>query len=204
MNDRERCRKADDLALLAAAIGSTLTQRDTEGRTVIDRIRDAMAGQPGAQALQSDRTTGFTTVSDEDGFPVPSVSDPTGEAAIRFDRARHDLRQLDRLLQQAHRAVDDIRRLVHTYTPRPATECERRQVEQDNDPGCQSCSRTEVTRGVARWEPVWKANRNPGGVLTNPLDLCAWCYRWVETVGRLPTPDELALHHSGKRVKRPA
>lgn len=203
MSDHDRCRRADDLAELASRIAVHLVAVDIEGRTVVNRIREAMLGQPKAQHLEADRTTGHTTVVDDQGMPMPAVSDPTGEAAIRPDKAAMHLREVDDKLRAAHAAVSRVVTLLALYTPRPATDGEQRSLELDNDPGCESCSRTESSRGVKRWEPVWKRG-NPGGVLRDTAGLCAWCYTWTKDTGRLPSMDELALHHSGNIVKRPA
>jgi len=199
--DHERQRRADDLAELATRIAVALTTLDGQGRTVVNRMREAMAGQPRAQSLEGDRTTGFTTTVDEDGFPVPAVSDPTGEAGIRIDHAHRSLVDLDRQLRAAHMAADRIVRILDTFTPRPATSYEQRQLRMDNEPGCWSCAHVEVVRGVPRWEPVWRTG-NPGGVLAEPRALCHWCWRFAVDFGRLPTKTELDSHHAGKRLKR--
>jgi len=188
--DRQRVRLADDLAELTARIAVHIVTVDRDGRTVVNRMREAMNGQPRAQNLEGDRTTGHTTVTDDQGWPMPSVSDPTGEAALRPDRAYRDLVELDKQLGRAHAAVEHALRILSAHTPRPSTEAERRKVEVGNTPGCESCARTEVAKGVRRWEPIYRQ------------ELCSWCWQWERDTGRRPTDAELAAHHDGKRLTR--
>ena len=60
-------------------------------------LDDALADGIHAQNLEGDRTTGHTTVLDDDGLSMPAVSDPTGETACNPDRARLLLAELDHL-----------------------------------------------------------------------------------------------------------
>lgn len=211
--DRERIRLADDVAELASRIANHLTTRDHDGATVINRMRAAHAGQPGAQRLEGDRTTGFATVYDDDGRPVPSVSDPTGETVVNYltsrrrgDPARLDLDALDRALRTAQAQLDKATSILATYTPRTANAADRRHLEETNTPeqrGCESCARTEVAKGVARWTPIHMESTVKGN-LNREWALCRWCYDWVLTTGALPTEMIVAAHHAGKKITRTA
>lgn len=72
---------------------------------VRSRLTDAIDLGVRAQALEGDRTSGHTTVTDENGYTIPAVSDPTGETAVSEDRARTLLRDLDRAEDRLLRAM---------------------------------------------------------------------------------------------------
>lgn len=207
--DRERTRLAEDLAELATRLAVAITTRDGHGHTAVDRIKDGLAGQPGAQRLQSDRTTGFTTVLDDDGMPIPAVSDPTGETVVNYltsrtkgDPAGQDLARLDKAIRSAHDLIAKAVDILATYTPRPANAHDRRQLEKTNtkpDPVCESCIRTESAKGVTRGMPVHRTG-TVNGNLDQPTALCRWCYDYVRTTGKLPTEAVLADYYAGKRI----
>lgn len=180
MSDLQRV--ADDAADKARRIANALT--DTQ-----QRIRDAMAGQPGAQTF------------DGPGIDAQGVGDPTGEAAVEPDQARKDELDLPRYIRRADAYLQLAVGLVNRYTPRPPSSIERRNVEASNEPGCESCSRIEASKGVPRWEqPYTKEPSTVTGILTEPKLLCDWCYRFVRNYGRLPYLREVRDHHDGKRV----
>jgi len=171
-------------------------------RTPIQRNRDGWSGHPKAAAY--DRTTPSGHPRHDSGIEDAdpdlgwrrTTSDPTGDAAIRPDRAATSRRKVERALKAIEGNLETIQReLAHWAEPRPATDYERRLVEQSNakpDPGCASCARTEVAHGVDRWEPVYAK------------DLCRWCWEWERSVGRPATLDELTRHHNGQQIRRPA
>jgi hypothetical protein len=129
-----------------------------------------------------------------DGEVVASPGDRTGEAALRKDRAAAHRREVERLIAAVLRDGRRLEQLVGLYSPRPASEAERRATLADNDreAGCRSCVRVEVSKGIARWEPVFRD------------DLCRWCYDWRRETGAVPSPAELDRHHRGERIRRPA
>ena len=129
-----------------------------------------------------------------EGVPVARIKDPTGEAAMAPDRAAAHRREVERLISTLHRDASRLEQLVGLYSARPASEAERRATLADNDreAGCRSCVRTEVAKGVTRWEPVFRD------------DLCRWCYDWRRGTGVVPSVDELRRHHRGERIRRPA
>lgn len=138
-------------------------------------------------------------------------ADPTGELAVKVNAARTQHRDLLRAVNvycaAAHRcACPDpqwrdadtaaakgyfIHDLALRWLPRPATAKERAETERANDPdakGCVSCARTDVAKGVKRWEPIARG------------DLCWWCYDWKRKTGTAPPLEKLVAHHDGKRV----
>lgn len=145
-----------------------------------------------------------------------SYADPTGDAAIRTNTARLQHRDLLRAVGMLHGAArrcavpdpdqrdaktaaakaDYILEMCVRWCPRPATAKERAETEGDNEPGCMSCSRTEVARGVRRWEAACR-----------PGQLCEWCYAGPVgklATGEVPPLDLLRAHHDGKRIMRKA
>lgn len=141
-----------------------------------------------------------------------SYADPTGQAAIRTSTARQQHRDLlhaigvlyaaagrcavpEPELRDARTAAskaDYVLDLSKRWCPRPPTVKERAETEGDNEPGCVSCARTEVVRGVRRWEPaLWG-------------DLCRWCYDWKRATGEAPSVELVRAHHDGKRIMRKA
>jgi hypothetical protein len=175
----------------------------TQWPTLWGAVVDALGGQPGAQDTQQDRTSGHTTVTDEHGTPMPARTDPTGEAATRHDPATHSLRQIRRDATTIASAVERIIREFERYAARPANAYERAQTREagrNDDPGCSSCARLEVSQGIARWEPV-DCSVRLGDEL---VPVCRWCRSWVKDTGVLPDRRVLQDHHDGKRVRRPA
>lgn len=215
LSDRSRQRLLDDavdtLARIAIALGSV-----DDGLTVMDRIRQAEPG-PTAQRYDAPHVGGHITVTDEDGYPMAAVSDPTGEGAVRAvgaagrsGRIPAHRAELDRLVGSVANAARRIERIVAAYgPPRAPNEADRRFVAQANgagEPGCESCARTDVASGVARWVPIDSRLRGPtdvGGRLDRPMALCVWCHDKVESWGRIPTTAEVAAHHEGRRVNWP-
>lgn len=163
-------------------------------------MRDAMAGQPGAQSFEQSRTTGHTTVVDELGIPMPSISDPTGEAAILRatgrDRAAFEHSEFSRRLIRIMRDVEWLYQCETRWHVRSATEKERRETASRNEPGCESCATIDVVPGVKRWEPI----RCTIMVGERKVAVCRWCQDVYARKDRLPTRDELLAHHAGKRV----
>lgn len=172
----------------------------TDGGTGnLQRLHDMQAG---LRAANYDADTGGVRSG-------PGHGDPTGEAAVtNIDVPGRDLHRGDMLLARISRDVAELRRLYSAYgPPRAAGEAERAALARKNDrgePGCDSCARTEVAKGVPRWvapDPKWKAPTDMDGRLAKPMWLCRWCYDRVGLWGRLPSVAELELlHEKGPRA----
>ena len=181
-----------ETATTALTILRIIQTRDEYGGTVLDRIRDARNGQPGAIRYDTDKVTATGT------------SDPTAAAALRPDNAARDQQQLEQNLAMARRHLDRALAIVNTYTPRPPSDIERQRMADANEPHCESCARIEVATGIPRWEPPLTQERSTvGDRLPEPLWLCRWCYDHVTQTGTKPNTDELDQHHSGQRVRCP-
>lgn len=200
MNDRDFVSTVEKTAQRLTRIAAWVqTPGSDDHRTPIQRNRDSWHGHPKAAAYDRS-SSGSSRDRIEDNDPdlgwKRTTSDPTGDAAIRPDRAAASRRKVERDLRAAANIVANLEReLVHWGEPRPATDYERRLVEQANvkpEPGCTSCARTEVAHGVDRWEPVYAR------------DLCRWCWEWEKSTGRPATVDELTRHHNGQQIRRPA
>lgn len=75
-----------------------------------------------AADLESDRTSGHSTVVDEDGLSMPAVTDPTGEAVMKPDRAREQLSEIVRAETRVLVAVHVL------YDVRPNSISEAKQI----------------------------------------------------------------------------
>lgn len=188
MNDRRLTRIAADAVEL-------LTRAELALASTLGRMTDALGAHPGAQALEGDRTWGHTTITDDRGVPMPSVSDPTGEAAIRPDPARRDRERLERAWLTVARQADEIVRLCAAYSPRRPTDADRRLLAGEEPEGCGSCAR------LRHWSPVHRRTNPATG---ERMALCTWCYGWARSTGRLPSDSELDAHLSGRKLRRPA
>lgn len=181
-----------ETATIALTILRQIQTRDPYGGTVLDRIRDARNGQPGAIRYDSDKITATGT------------SDPTAANAMRPDNAARDHLNLETALATARRNLERALAIVNTYTPRPPSELERQRMADANEPHCESCARTEVATGIPRWEPPLTQERTTvGDRLGEPLWLCRWCYDHAAQTGVKPSTDELDQHHAGQRVRCP-
>jgi len=181
---------------------------------------DALSGQPGAQdyggGVGGPGSVVVCDAHDRDiaecqrqdlfctGHPIPARTDPTAAAAVSGDPAGRDMADFRRASQRVLRDAEVMVRILERYGARPANAYERSltTVEQigNEDPGCQSCSRLEVAKGVPRWEPAEQGAKIDGEVVR----LCRWCRAWWGTSGTLPSRDVLERHHRGERIKRPA
>lgn len=179
---------AEDLAETATRIANALPRR-------LGTMLEQLVGQPGA-AGPSDRPSrqwcdehgrDLRACLDEDlactGWTV-TVSDPTGEAAVTTDRARHDRAQIEHHLGIAWHAVDVIQGILARYPegkmPKaPAT---------DGVPAgaCQSCWRDHhhfeptATGTYRRW--------------------CRWCGDFLADYGEMPPTAILERRHRGQRI----
>jgi hypothetical protein len=182
----------EDLVRLANA----LIQPDANGRTFLDRIRAAMNGQPQASRCDTDRVT------------ASGISDPTGNAAIRSDKARDDMVRLTAIFRRLRADTDQAVMIANNWSARAASEHEKRRTQDENEPHCESCSRVEIAKGVSWWvEPHSNGSgyyrTTVGDTLTEAMWLCQWCRDHTTTRGCLPSHDELEQHRDGKRIRCP-
>lgn len=205
MNDRRLSRLLADAIELLDRAAPVLPQRLAD-------MDAALNGHPRSGALDSVGGRGKTTFCEVHqrercecgaGTPFANLSDPTGEAGIRPDRAAQDRAKLEAALRSIGRQAEEVVRLLGKYQPRQATEKERLATlaHNEREDACASCARLEVAKGVARWEPASRSVRMLDG---SRQPLCAWCRQWLAEVSRLPSVAELEAHHRGQRVKRPA
>lgn len=134
------------------------------------------------------------------GTTYAARSDPTGEAASRPDRAKQDHDRVVALAKSIRKQADELVGILARYGARSATDTERHSTGTPEDGGCWSCSRTHVSKGVARFEPAEKRPTVDG----ERRPLCSWCYDWLRQVGSLPPVAQVEQHHRGIRVRRPA
>ena len=143
-------------------------------------IAQHLAGQPRAQAYDSDKTSGTTG------------SDPTATAATTPDKARHDLEQHDAAIDRAYRALLTLAALSDRYLP--THEPKRRQIIADTK-GCQLHERA----GIDDHHPA-RCTTDFASVLDQPLrdpiPVCHACQDFVRRTvpARLPTNEELLRH----------
>lgn len=211
-----------DLAVRALLLDATALLWSRRG-FVADRMavmRDALAGQPrgtnfDAAVVSGGRSVIWCWVHERDvaachaarllcdGEPI-DTNDPTGETALRPDRAARDRTQLDRHVRALHRHAEAIVAVLDSYELRPPTKAERRGTAQAGQLGCQSCARTKGADDQPRYEPHAVRSTNAKGVLDRPMAMCTWCYRFTMRMGRLPSTREITAHHRGQRVRTPA
>ena len=176
-------------------------------RPALDRMTDALGWPVGSRPLDAD---GGGPTLDENGHPMPTISDPTGEAAIRPDIASADravIAEATRELVKAVRAFadDPTPHTAHTvetvaglllsfaerWAPRHAHAADK--ARSDDVPLCESCARLTDHRGRPLAEPAEKVSgryvrRDVGGKLRW---LCQPCGNFGRANERLPTISEL-------------
>lgn len=178
----------EDLVRLANA----LIQPDANGRTFLDRMRAAMNGQPQSSRCDTDRVT------------ASGISDPTGNAAIRSDKARDDMVRLTAIFRRLRADTDDAVMIANNWSARAASEHEKRRTQDENEPHCESCCKVEIAKGVTWWvEPLTAERTTVNDSLTQAYWLCRWCWDHVDQCGCLPNDDELEQHRDGKRIRCP-
>lgn len=153
-----------------------------------DTIAEHLAGQPRAQAYDTDKTTGT------------SGSDPTATAATTPDRARHDLEAHDAAVDRAYRALLTLAALSERYLP--AHQPRRGNIQADTRP-ChlhdKAGANTQHHHGKHRTDLASFTDKP----LTEPADICSACYEQTRRTGRIPTSDELVRHdRTGKWTVR--
>ena len=129
-------------------------------------------------------------------MPGPLRSDPTGEAAIRQDRALADARAMERHARTLRTTVTAMLTISQRYTPRPPNAADLLALERDNTPdplGCEICVETKDSRGKPVWAPVARKVR----IKDDDPDLlvCNDHARFILSIGRVPTEAEDAQYH---------
>lgn len=211
MKDIERRRILNRVEVIAG-------QTNTHLAKIIGAVTDAMAGQPQAHAFWEGAIGNHQVVwcwdhgcevrachkadRDCDGEPIP-LNDPTGEAAIEHDPARCDLEGFDRSLERWANDAERILDFARRWKPPTSDQADGireafSKLIDSGEPGCEMCAR------AGRWSPPHVETSDCKGNLPRPYRLCVWCYRFVLSSGRLPTPNEVEAHLAGRRLRRPA
>lgn len=189
MNDAELVRKLHETADALTRILALMETSDSkDGHTLLSRMKESYNGWPASTGY--DR--GSARVTDDQGDPLPLHSDPTGETAIREDRARDDRLSIDRDVNALERSVRHLLDTASRHILRDANLIERQATTGKDDPGCSSCARIPGPRTKQWWNPRFRG------------DLCRWCLDYQRAMGRLPTTQELIDYRDGKRVRRTA
>lgn len=184
--------------------GETIVRNVTALPTALYAIRDAMVGQPGAQAFEGTRTSGHATVLDDEGIPMPAVADPTGEAGVRRamgkDVAANDLRHLREIAARIHRDSELMADIIGAYLNRAPSTRQRATVEQANahkaPEECEHCRNTAHT-----FSPLYVRDSTVKGNLERGHALCRWCYDWTIKHGELPPERHLRTYHQRGYVR---
>ena len=168
------------------------TLRDLQ--PLVAAIEETKLGHPRAGSSASEGS-GHTSVTDDRGDPMPSVSDPVGEAGIRTCPGRAELASLDRHLQAIYagaRAVEAIRsRYLDVVVPSEGLEGEE---------GCEIVARVRRYDGQPHWEEVYRESTVSGN-LRREYRLGRWAYEFVRRSGRIPTLGEISAHVEGRKVR---
>lgn len=133
------------------------------------------------------------------GLPIPSRSDPTGEAAATAVTATQIEDDLERALVAAEQVTDRIGRRLGDWA-REQRELERPAV---GEPGCELCWRVVVDKDTNRrlWEPPHVEASDVSGVLDRAHRLCRWCYVFVREHGHKPSMAQCRDHMEGRKVR---
>lgn len=134
------------------------------------------------------------------GYIVESYDSSTQAAALNPDKARRDLRELDRLVRQARSTAEKLYDMTEDWLTTTDG-----QPTGTVEPGCKSCARLRVTvrgKSVPRWEPRRELSRRTvdGKQMINYSQFCEWCEDWINGEGQSPPIRVLEAHHDGKRI----
>lgn len=184
-----------DVIALVTRLNGLLTRPDMRDHmNVAQRLRSSYNGWPAGSG------EGPSSVLDDQGTPMPSISDPTGEAALRPDKARDAETQIARHLTAARRALDQAYAEAARWTLRDATAYDAGQTSGGED-GCESCARIRGPRTARWWNPLYRTTTLADGAR---IGLCRWCFDWSRRTGSLPPKDQLEAHRDGKRIRQAA
>jgi hypothetical protein len=178
-----------------------------DGLTLLARIKESYNGWPPGKGFDAGSGLDMSRVENDDDIP-PTHSDPTGEAGIRPDRARDDLRKLEKEARKAADAVTHMLDIASRYTLREANHVER-QVEEE--PGCESCHRVASPGTVAKpksertqwWNKVTRSTILANG---RTAFLCRWCYDspgvGARFTGELPPIEDVESYRDYGRARK--
>lgn len=130
------------------------------------------------------------------GKAVPSVSDPTGEAATTRNDAMADAALAIESIRAIVHHVGRLHRALAPYAT-PDRTALLKLAEGSGEPGCDSCARLDA------WSPEYRTG-TAGGALKDPKRLCRWCYDWTLGRSELPPRDAVRRHLAGERIRIPA
>lgn len=203
---------AVDTAADAARLAAAVTQPDArDGKNLLQRFRDGFSGWPAGGGFDAIRTGPKTTLhcfrhGEDDcdcgqNTTIPGANDPTGNAAIRPDRARDDQRAFEKHMRAARRELDAALQVALRWSPRAANVIE--QAAGTTEPGCVSCARVTGPSGGPWWNQVERNTTLKNGV---KVGLCDWCYRTpvfgAQHTGELPPKDEVAYFRDNGRARK--
>lgn len=129
---------------------------------------------------------GPSSTLDDDGYPMPPVSDPTGDTVVDGTRARAQLDDLDGHIRAALDHLDQARtiqaRALKAHQPRPTLPA------QDSAPtgACRSCWRDQ-----RYWEPIAEGQY---------AHACRWCGDFRGAEGIDPPLELVEKRHRGERI----
>ena len=153
---------------------------------VVKMMLEGQRGHPSAQNWETDRTAGHATVLDDDGTPMPSVVDPTGETAVTDGPdGGKALEELDRAISEALRAVTRAADVASHW--RPATQPELPLGDGPGELWCRSCWRDDQY-----CEPVSENYKGRGE--------CRWCGDFFGQFREMPPLPVLRKRHVGERI----
>lgn len=119
-----------------------------------------------------------STVLDDEGHPMPPLSDPTGELAASDAKVADPIRYLgEDALRGVTGALGDLRMVRNALIS-----CSRFFDTNPGEPGCSSHAR------IQDWEPVDRNGR------------CAWCYRFWLSEDIDPPLELLKARSEGRRI----
>lgn len=151
--------------------------------TGLERNETEARGYP----TSSMRAGSPSTTVDDEGVPMPALSDPTGEAAIRphlGNEAARRRNQLEAALVATRRqllaAIDQARPITHPPVPSPTL---------TDELWCEHHARHGMTEPRGTEKEVGKHSR-----------LCGWCHAFNRTHGQLPPKALLEHKAAGERI----
>lgn len=210
MKDQARRHIIDELVELATEHSNDLTVVDRNGRTLTERMDDALLGHPKSPNLDPG-TSGRAPVEDlaDELRGSLGYSDPTGsygvQAATFGDRAKADQRQNDKDLLSALKLLRAVRERSARYKARTANPIERLEKAES---GCFSCARVSAPGSVGKqggtpyWNPIFRMTTLVDG---SKVGLCSWCYSGelgVRKTGELPPREDVESYRDTGRARK--
>lgn len=184
-------------------------------------IRNMEVGYPTSVGYEGDRTSGHTTVLDTwcakhlqevdicqgqghkcAGVPVPSVSDPTGEAAvIQRDAARAHERELGDIVTRLERDLRRLDRIGDLYLQSELTAKAIAALRAEAKDLCEIHHLAGFDVEALVYTDLSKAKKAKRRL--EPKHVCRWCRDFGVAAGRWPTTTEATANARGQRVGIP-